>query len=391
MIAALLLAGCSYNAQNNGVSSPEQITDSVVESGNMPLLNAGIVPFIDVSKGMSGYYAGQSATQFKVDVWGVLSSLNSKWNADSIMLMSENNPRMVDITSFREKMNAGKLLYDDNTSIPQMINRIVTQIDSTNGMVAVLISDMKYSPIGNKAPQALMAQYATDISNIFTKKELAVSLICAVSDYKTKRHSCDKSPYYYFIIGNPRLLPVVRNEIVDILKSSDNYIDEVEKNVDYGDKLIVKHIKAKGVMPLDKGNLVYGGYDKRVTDTIAITLGLDLSPYPHFLWKKDTLTSYLSATTSGLAHCFISDVETSDNVASFTIKICKFNEKNQDITISLGGYSPSIPREIEHYYGAERESDCAKTLSIDQFIRGIKDHRNIQSSVRISITTEDKK
>lgn len=384
------MAGCSYNAQNNGVSSTEeQITDSVEDSDDMPLQKASIVPFIDVSKGMSGYYAGQSATQFKVDVWAVLSSLKSNWNADSIVLLSEKNPRMVDITSFRDNMNAGKLLYDDNTSIPQMVNGIVAQIDTTDGMVGVLISDMKYSPIGNKAPQALMAQYATDISQIFINKNLAVSLICAVSDYKTKRHICDSSPYYYLIIGNPRLVPIVRNEIVGILKSSDTYIDEVEKNVDYSDKLFVMHIKARGVMPLDKDNLVYGGYDKKVTDTIAITLGLDLSPYPHFLWNKDTLKSYLSATTSGLAYCFISDVETSDNVALFTINVCKFNEKNQNITISLGGYNPSMPREIVNYYGAERENDCAKTLSIDQFIRGIKDHRNIQSSVKISITTED--
>lgn len=90
MMTAMLLAGCSYNSQNNGVSSTEeQINDSVVESGNMPLQYASVVPFIDVSKGMSGYYAGQSATQFKVDVWGVLSSLNSNWNTDSIMLLSE--------------------------------------------------------------------------------------------------------------------------------------------------------------------------------------------------------------------------------------------------------------------------------------------------------------
>lgn len=297
---------------------------------------------------------------------------------------------MVDITSFRDNLNAGKLLYDDNTSIPQMVNGIVSQIDTTVGMVAVLITDMKYSPIGNKAPQALMAQYATDISHIFTNNNLAVSLICAVSDYKTNRHSCDKSPYYYLVIGNPRLVPLVRNEIVGILKSSDTYIEEVEKNVDYGDKLLALHMKAKGVMPLDKDNLVYGGYDKKVADTIAITLGLDLSPYPHFLWNKETLTSYLSVDASGLAHCFISDVETSDNVALITLNVCKFKEKNQSITISLGGYNPSMPREIVQYYGAERESDCSKTLSINQFIRGITDHRNIQSSVKITITTEDK-
>lgn len=387
----MVLAGCTYNAKNNGLlPTAEESTDSVIEERLAPVQYVRVVPFIDVSKGMSGYYAGQSATQFKVDVWGVLSSLNGKWDADSIMLLSEKNLRMVDIVSFRDNMNAGKLLYDDNTSIPQMINGIVSQIDTTDGMVAVLISDMKYSPIGNKAPQALMAQYATDISQIFSKKNLAVSLVCAVSDYKTKRQSCDKSPYYYLVIGNPRLVPLVRNEIVGILKSSDTYIEEVEKNVDYGDKILALHMKAKGVMPLDKDNFVYGGYDKKVTDTIAITIGLDLSPYPHFLWDKDTLTNYLSVDASGLAHCFISDVETSDNVALITVNVCKFKEKNQNITIFLSGYNPSMPRGIEQYYGAEREGDCAKTLSVDLFIRGITDQRNIQSSVKITITTENK-
>lgn len=382
------MAGCGDDKNGNSPEEDPQV-DSSSEIDNEPLQNVRVETFIDVSKGMSGYYAGDSPTRFKTVVWDVLKKLEGKWNTDSIMLLSEKNPHLVDITSFRDNMNAGKLLYDNNTSIPQMLEDMVAHVDTVDGLVAVLISDMKYSPSDKKSPLALKAQYATDISSIFANKNLAVSLVCAVSEYKTKSRSCDNSPYYYLIVGNPLLVPVVRNEIVNALRNSDTFIGEVEKGVDYGEKLIASHNKARGIIPLDKEKLVYGGYNRKVTDTIAITLDVDLSMYPHFLRNSEVLKNHLSVETSGLAQSTISDVETSDNKASITIKIYRFKEKKQSITLTLGGFDPSLPREIEQYYGSDEENDCDKTISIEQFIRGIADQRNIQSTVIITITTED--
>ena len=345
---------------------------------------------MDVSKGMCGYYAGKSATRFKTDVWSVLSSLNGELGTDSVVLLSEKKPKHISLTDFRDKMNAGKLLYDNNTSIPQMIENIVARIDTTKGMVAVLISDMKYSPTGNSSPQALMAQYATDISNILARKEIATSLICAVSDYRTASQTCDESPYYYLVVGNPKSLSNVRNEIVLKLKSSGSFVEVVESGVEYDRKLVASHVKAKGIMPLDKDKLVYGGYNSKVTDTIAITIGLNLSPFPHFLWNSDSLMRYIIVDASGLARCDVSDIEVSEKMAEVTLKIYNFKEKDQKFAITLGGYNPSLPRKTNQFYGAIKENDCDKTISIDQFIWGIADKRKIQSSVEITIIKDNK-
>ena len=345
---------------------------------------------MDVSKGMCGYYAGKSATRFKTDVWSVLSSLNGELGTDSVVLLSEKKPKHISLTDFRDKMNAGKLLYDNNTSIPQMIENIVTGIDTIEGMVAVLISDMKYSPTGNSSPQALMAQYATDISNILARKEIATSLICAVSDYRTASQTCDESPYYYLVVGNPKSLSNVRNEIVLKLKSSGSFVEVVESGVEYDRKLVASHVKAKGIMPLDKDKLVYGGYNSKVTDTIAITIGLNLSPFPHFLWNSDSLMRYIIVDASGLARCDVSDIEVSEKMAEVTLKIYNFKEKDQKFAITLGGYNPSLPRKTNQFYGAIKENDCDKTISIDQFIWGIADKRKIQSSVEITIIKDNK-
>ena len=388
VVAALSLAGCVYDGhEKEPINKPS--TDTTVQVGISSSTQLCVIPFVDVSKGMAGYYSGHSATQFKTDVWSVLKKMSGKWGTDSVILLSEKNPIHEDINTFREKMNAGKLLYDNNTSIPQMLEKIVSQIGTTEGMVAVLISDMKYSPQGDKSPEALKAQYSTDISSILSKDNIAASLICAVSNYKAGK-SCDHSPYYYLVLGDPQRIASVRNAIVGILKESDSFVEVSESGVEYGRKLAVRHESAKGAILLDKTKLVYGGYDSRVADTVSITLGIGLRQYPQFLWDSDTLKSYITVKPSGYAKCYVSEIEVQGSMAFLTINVYNLKEKNQKIAINLGGFNPSLARSIDHFFGAEKESECDKTLLIDQFIRGLSDKRNQKSSVEILITKENK-
>lgn len=387
VVLVTLLSGCNNDPNNNHDCIPG--TANKVQAEN--IIPTKVVSFIEVSGSMSGYYAGNDSTQFKKDVWRILSKLEKEWKTDSITLLSDQKPFSQDINTFRKRMHAGNIPNEKATFIPEMLNGIVTQVDTMEEMVAILISDMKYSPVGSSSPQALMADYATDILNLFDKKSLAVSLICAVSDFKNSKCSCSQSPYYYLIIGNPNRVVEVRNSIVDILQDSGTFIDVIENGVNYGEKILANHDNAKGIMVLDKNGLKYGGYDSKVTDTITITLRVDLSPYPPFMRNADTLLRYSSITKSGFSSCIIDKAElVSKDEANLTLKVYDFREKSQTVTLKIQGYDPSLPREVRQFFGAKKESECDKTLSIEQFIQGIHSKHCPSSSLDIFITKEDK-
>ena len=385
IMAAFTLAGCVNGRQGDKIPELDgQYTNAAIRTGAPAVIPVKVTPFIDVSKGMSGYYS-QSGTQLQRDVWDVIWLMDGKWRVDSVVLLSEQAPKHIDINTFHDKLCAGKLLEDDNTSIPQMLERIVCQCDTTEDMVAVLISDMKYSPPKNKSPQVLLKQYSTEIEKIFSKKNIAASLICAVSEYNSKSQKCDTSPYYYLVIGNPERIAPVRNFIVRRLKNNDSFVDVSEKGVEYGQTLTARHEKAKGVMPLDKDNLIYGGYKVTDTDTIAVTLKVDMSPYPQSLRNDDTLNHYLLAGSSGFAKCDVSGIMESDSTALLTISVYNFKEKTQTITVSLVGFNPSSARGIDRFFDAVKEGDCDKTYSINHFFEGFSDGRQLQSTVEIQI------
>jgi hypothetical protein len=65
-----------------------------------------------------------------------------------------------------------------------MLQNIVSRLKKND--VAVLISDMKYSPVGSAAPEVLLTQYAADVARIAGNSKKAYSLICAISDYINK-------------------------------------------------------------------------------------------------------------------------------------------------------------------------------------------------------------
>ena len=159
--------------------------------------------------------------------------------------------------------------------------RLDSTYDAENGEVAVLISDMKYSPVGSAAPNVLITQYSTDVSKILGKFGKSVSLVCATSDYldRTGHSITERSPYYFFIMGNSNAVAEVRDGISTLLKANERFVDNIESGFNYGAPKYSFGIPNKCFQLDDKEPTFIQYEESDGIDTCTVKLKVDLMVY----------------------------------------------------------------------------------------------------------------
>ena len=112
--------------------------------------------YVEVSGSMNGFFRPNQPTQFKTDVWGLMSYFSALPSEVTILTNNGSIGSRMSIDEFRKHMNTGSFISSASTQVPIMLSSIVDDIKPDKGEVAVLISDMKYSPVGVAAPKVLM-------------------------------------------------------------------------------------------------------------------------------------------------------------------------------------------------------------------------------------------
>ena len=174
------------------------LPDSVDTLSLKPSAPTKVKFYVEVSGSMNGFFRANKTTNFKKDVWQILSYYSAIAPDVTILTNDGNVGSSYPQAQFQTLMNTGAFVSSASTKVPLMLESIFNNLNTEEGEVAVLISDMKYSPVGLAAPEVLLSTYSTDISNILGKKDKAVCLIGAISDYLDKEGKVmtDKSPYY---------------------------------------------------------------------------------------------------------------------------------------------------------------------------------------------------
>ena len=162
---------------------------------------------------MNGFFRSNKPTNFKTDVWSVFSDFTSSTEGVNIFFQQNADPKLIGLEDFRTKMNAGAFVSSASTDVPDMLKRILKDVDSKKSEVGILVSDMKYDPVGNAAVQVLLQQYSIDIRDLMSNTGKALCLIVAKSDFLDKggKVACEDSPYYYLVIGRPENVVWMRN------------------------------------------------------------------------------------------------------------------------------------------------------------------------------------
>lgn len=338
--------------------------------------------YVEVSGSMNGFFRANRTTAFKTAVWAIVSNFGSP--GVSVLSNSGTQATKYSGDQFRNKMNSGGFVSTAETQVPAMLESILSKLDYENGAVAVLISDMKYSPVGNRALPVLLQQYATDIRNIVGKYPgSAYSLVGAYSEFLDARGNvtCEKSPYYYLVIGKDVCVAEIRNCITTILSDREDYMDNIETGFDYKRPAYGFGVP-DNVIQLDNEPTFYN-YDVSYSDTCKVVLNLDLSDFRWLVASdEDVLRECLKVKAAYGSEMEIGKINISTNnhnqkklerlaVASVELKLWNMPMEADVIEWSLDHPEYSVTDTFMQIQNAAAEADLTGSFSLANFIQGV--------------------
>jgi len=338
--------------------------------------------YTEVSGSMNGFFRNNMPNRFKKDVWQILNHYAQLNSTVTTLTNDGSSGAVVPYGQFQMMMNAGAFVSTASTKIPVMINSIMSELDAKGQDVAVLISDMKYSPVGAAAPAALLQQYSTDISRIFAKYNYAVSLVCATSEYfdKNGNIACDISPYYYLIVGKNAQVIKMRNDISAMLQMNGSFVDNIDTGVNFDNTSYSFGISNR--CDQLESEPTFKSYEEvEDGDTCKINLKVDISKYRWIVANKDYFAKAFNAKS-----IYGSDVQvgkiniTEENitdrkiqrVAIAEVELKVFNMATESdviewvVTLPESDYTLFLP-----FCGAISEDDITKTYSLENFLKGM--------------------
>lgn len=338
--------------------------------------------YVEVSGSMNGFFRANRTTAFKTAIWAIVSNFGSP----GVSVLSNSGTQATKYTGdqFRNKMNSGGFVSTAETQVPAMLESILSKLDYENGAVAVLISDMKYSPVGNSALPVLLQQYATDIRNIVGKYPgSAYSLVGAYSEFLDARGNvtCEKSPYYYLVIGKDVCVAEIRNCITTILSDRENYMDNIETGFDYKRPAYGFGVPDNAIQ-LDNEPTFYN-YDVSYSDTCKVVLNLDLSDFRWLVASdEDVLRECLKVKAAYGSEMEIGNINISTNnhnqkklerlaVASVELKLWNMPMEADVIEWSLDHPEYSVTDTFMQIQNAAAEADLTGSFSLANFIQGV--------------------
>lgn len=338
----------------------------------------GIAFLLETSGSMNGYLRANKPTEFKRDVWAVVSNFGNP----GVFVFADggNDIRHIDGPTFQNRMNSGAFVSHSSTLVPSMMSTILDQIDFSKGNVAVLISDMKYSPVGKKAMAALLMEYSTDILNIAAKhNELAYCLIGAYSNYFSSHGEVEKSPYYYLLIGVDKYLPEIRNSIITLIGSS--FIEDVEVGFNYMTPKYsfgVPENAIQLVLNVNEPQPCFVG----AIDTCKIVLNLDISDCRSKIANEDVLRDCFSVKSTYGSSVKIVGISVSDDrhfkksfkrkaVASVEILVYDMFTDADVLEWSLSYPDKVFNEDFVRIISVQNENDLSGSFSLNSFIKGL--------------------
>ena len=337
--------------------------------------------YVEVSGSMNGFFRANAPTKFKADVWQIISYYAPAAEGVTILTNDDTQGATLSIAQFQTQMNTGGFVSSASTKVPLMLQSIIQSLDTDAGEVAVLISDMKYSPVGAAAPQVLLTQYSTDISTIFGKFGKAISLIGATSEFLDKKGNsvCNTSPYYYLVIGKPEHVAEMRNGISTLLINNGNFIDNIESGFNYGAPSYAFGIPDNGYQFEEEPT--FYGYDTSYSDTCTIKLKVNLANYRWAITKKELFEQafqckalYGSEVKVGNVEFIIQNITDKalkrTAIAIVDLKLCHMATDSEVIEWTLQLPDLDIT-DFAPYLGGTDENDVTKSFSLENFIKGM--------------------
>ncbi len=341
--------------------------------------------YVEVSGSMNGFFRANCATGFKSDVWEIMSFYSPL--VSDICVLTDDGCHGVSLAmnKFKANMNTGSFLSTSSTKVPLMLQTIIDSLNADAGEVAILISDMKYSPVGQAAPDVLMAQYSTDVATILGRYGKAVSLVGATSTYLDKQGNtvCTNSPYYYFIIGNAEQVAEMRNGISSILEKNGHLIDNIDSGFDFGSPKYSFGVSNR-CEQLEEQPTFTSYEELEDDDTCYIEMKIDLENYRWRIADKSVFTQAFKVASKYGSEVRVGDVKMEvENItgnekelkrkATAIVKLYVFNMATDSEVIEWNLELPDTDCTLfgDYFDNSTGESDPSKSYSLIGFVKGM--------------------
>ena len=359
------------------------LVDSVDTISLKPSAPAKVKFYVEVSGSMNGFFRANKVTDFKKDVWQILSYYSAITPEITILTNDGSVGNSYTQAQFQTLMNTGAFVSSASTRVLDMLESIFSDLNTEKGEVAVLISDMKYDPVGTAAPQVLLSQYSTDISKILGTHKKAVCLIGATSNYLDKKGNTvtDKSPYYFFIIGNSEQVAFIRNGISTMLDNNKRLIDNIESGFDYGIPTCSFGIP-DNCWQLDDSTPTFVGYDESANDTCTIKMEVHLEKYRWIVASEQYFKNafkvkalYGSNVEVGKVKFNIKNITNKELVRTATaiveVKVFDMAMDSEVLEWTLELPDTDYTLFCPYFDGAISVNDPTKSYSLADFVKGI--------------------
>lgn len=341
--------------------------------------------YVEVSGSMNGFFRRNKATHFKADLWNVVTYYSPIAQGVTVLNNNGDMGETLPMPDFQIKMNTGAFVCPASTKVPVMLQTIINSLDADNGEVAVLVSDMKYSPVGAKAPEALMSQYSTDVRQILGKFGKSASLIGATSNYLDKKGNdvTLRSPYYFLILGKPECVAAMRNGISTLLENNGHFVDNIETGFDFGQPKYSFGISNMCDQLDDEPT--FTGYEEVADgDTCSVKLKVNIEDYRWIMANEDCFRSAFKAKATYGSEIKVGkialDVQniTGDNkqlnrkaVATVDLKVFNMATDSEVIEWTLEIPDTDYTLFTEFFDNASQENDPTKSYSLIDFVKGM--------------------
>ena len=338
--------------------------------------------YVEVSGSMNGFFRANKPTRFKKDVWEVCSYYSAISPDVTILTNDGSQGANLPLDQFQRSMNTGAFVSSASTRVPVMIQNILNDLNTDKGEAAVLISDMKYDPVGVAGASVLPTQYSSDISRILGNFGKSVCLVGAVSDFLDKNGNVvtSRSPYYYFIMGNDKTVSTLRDGISTLLSENNDFVENIESGFSYGNPKYSFGIPNRCVQ--FEAEPTFEQYEENDgVDTCTIKLKVDLTPYRWLMTDKEYFSEAFSVKTRYGSEVRVGNIDIQVKnisnkklertaIASVDLKVFNMATDSEVLEWSLT-LPDTVYTLFGEFCGSNNPNDSNKTYSLEDFIKGI--------------------
>ncbi len=348
--------------------------------------------FVETSGSMSGFMSAKG-TSFQNDIWSIVEGLQSKVGERFGLFQVRSKSEAITaipIASFKQKLNTGGFQSAKSTDIPEMLDSIFNKADDKT--VSILVSDLIFSP--ENGNQAQLSQISTDIRQRFKLKGRSSELIQMYSDFYGKSRVA-ASPYYIWIIGEPKLVKEVSTLVGKMITAPVNSADFGIPLPRPGYSIFPALSQVTNALPIacpsDGSYYVYREYSDEDASEVKFWVGINLSGVPVYMSKPEYLYKYLSVSSGTVVQ--VKDVsalkEKSDKEIATKLGLTQMVQIRCDQigeeTIMELNLQRHLPEWVDQINIDKEDGLRTQTYGLKKMIKGMED---AQDAPQLSVFSE---